>query len=220
MDNLEQLTTTLAHRLAEEGTVYWSAGERVHYLNESQRLIAKILGGIPVTYTLAETISDLPVGWLNQFESSGYIIHEVTGDELGSIRLLSAGEVDRSWPGWRRQTVRLDPLWVVLDAAERKLHVVPPLKPNTHVRLNVGVLPFDMISGSDELFQGHSQFEPYTSVVVTLAASLALLKERYEQDAERFYASAMREMQLLGATPYSIPTWEQVIARVDNPDAA
>jgi len=88
--------------------------------------------------------------------------------------------------------------------------VTPIPTAGTTVYVTVSILPADMSADSDELFDGVDAMEQYQGAIVNFAASLALLKERYDGDAERFYKFAVQEMQQVGVNPQEIPPFREV----------
>lgn len=74
----------------------------------------------------------------------------------------------------------------------------------------VAVLPDDLKNSSDELFSGVSTMEKYQGALLNYAAYLALLKERNDGGAERFYQLALAELKSLGVNPNNIPPAQEV----------
>lgn len=218
MKTLSELKTSLSDRLAEFSTVFWSDQERTNLLNEAQLFVAKLAGGIPRRYTTDSTIFTMPDYWIGSFESSGHVRR--ADGRSHAVRFISAGQLDRVFPDWRSPTFKLNPMWVVLDRESRQAQVVPALPADATLELTFGALPPDLRNGSDLLFDGQAALSIYESPVVTLAAGFALLKERYENDAERFFTLAMQNLTALGIDPYSIPLWEAVKADVGRSEPA
>lgn len=218
MKNLSQLKTALADRLAEHGTVFWSDQERTDLINEAQLLVAKLVGGIPRRFISSNSVFTLPDYWIGSFESSGHVRR--ADGRSHAVRFISAGQLDRVFPDWRSQAIKLNPMWVVLDRESREAQVVPELPEDATLELVFGALPPELRNGSDLLFDGQAALSIYESPVVTLAAGFALLKERYEADAERFFTLAMQNLTALGVDPYSIPIWEAVKADVGRTEPA
>jgi hypothetical protein len=202
MWTLSDLKTRLGERLAETGTTFWGDTERTSVLNEAQRLIAAITKGVPqtVTGTVNTTTPHvaLPAQALDIHSDGSFI----TGGN--ALRAVPKELLDRIDPRWRRRTGE-EAIWIAVDTAAQRVYVVP--QPTTSKTLNVvvAVLPDDMALDSDKPFDGHGPMEKYQGAIVQYATVLSLLKERYDQDAERFYGFFQREMQNLGVNPADIP---------------
>lgn len=206
MWTLEELRSALSDRLGETSITFWSDGDRDWYLNEAQRMVAAVTRGIQSEVSGSVDSSSrtltLPTKVLNGSASMGYV-------ENG--RALSVVEVDRAnliSPNWR--TLVGSPLWVILDLPADIAYVSPAPSFAVTVYLSVSVLPTDMSADSDELFDGVEIMEKYQGTVLNFAAALALLKERYDGDAERFYQFGMQELQALGVKPTDIPSFQDL----------
>ena len=203
---LSDLKTRLGERLAETGTTFWGEAERTSMLNEAQRYIAAITKGVPETVSGSVDSSTpyvaLPDQALDIHSDGAYV------DGGNSLRAVPKELLDRIDPQWRKRTAA-SPQWVAVDTASQRVYVTP--KPTSSKTLNVvvAVLPDDMSLDSDEPFDGHGPMEKYQGAIVQYATVLALLKERYDQDAERFYQFFQQEMVNLGNDPASIPPMPQ-----------
>ena len=200
MWNLSQMRTRLGQRLAETSTVFWGESEREGYINEAQRFVASITKGVPqeVSGTVDSDTPYLPVSGkpLGEYPSAGV----VDGRRVTFVPIEVANAMDPHWG----ETVG-SPRWLIFDPQFSRVYVSP--KPYTAMTAEVAVsiLPADLVNDSDELFGGAVAMEKYQGVVLNIAAALALLKERYDGDAERFYAFAVNELQSLGFRPAEIP---------------
>lgn len=209
MWTLGQLRTRLSQRLGEDSTVFWREEERDSYLNEAQRRVAAMTGG--VTKSIEHTVTGILDPLILPPTTLG--VHEVGGDMTDGtvLTVLNKREADYIWPGWRRAYGK--PRWIVLDVGSARAFAVPappPGKPPLFVGLTVAYLPPDLTSGEQVLFESQTGMEKYQGATVTLAACLGLLKERYDGDAERFYSFFVREMQDVGMELGRLPSWKQV----------
>jgi hypothetical protein len=201
MWNLSQARTHLGNRLAEESEVFWPATERDAAINEAQRFIAAVTKGVPLTLSgpVDSTTPYLTVSGklLGEYPAAGRI--------LGGAALRYANQrvADSVFPGWA--TAIGAPRWVIPAPHESRVYLAPsPITPMA-VSVHVSVLPDDLAGDSDQLFGGELVMEKYQGALLNIAASLLLLKERYDGDAERFYQFAVQEMQAVGLDPASIP---------------
>jgi hypothetical protein len=144
----------------------------------------------------------LPSRLLNGAAAMGYVDG---GRTLSVVDIETANMLS---PNWRSQSG--SPLWIILDVTGGEARVSPVPTTDTTVYLSVSVLPAEMTTGSDELFSGVDAMEKYQGVVINIAAALALLKERYDGDAERFYQFGIQELQQLGVKPDDIPTFQNL----------
>jgi hypothetical protein len=102
------------------------------------------------------------------------------------------------------------PMWVVPHFTAKEAYVSPRPRNSMNVTLVVSVLPTSVAAGSDRLFNNQDMMAKYLNAFLNLSASYALLKERYDQDAERFYNLAMQELMQLGVVPEDVPPFKQV----------
>lgn len=228
MWTLQQTKLKLQDRLAETGTSFWS--DLDSYINEAQRYISALTEGVP--YEITATIDNsnftitLPEKFLGTFDDGFYT------STNRSLKPIPHAVVQSKFPNWRQ--VRGNPRWIAFDVEAKKAYVFPiagvdvilvdensnPLTdlgtllhdndPYT-VTGQVAVLPNDLSSSTDELFNGQDIMEKYQGAVVNYAAVLALLKERYDGDAERFYQFFVQELQSLGVAPERIPGMKQMV---------
>lgn len=202
MWTLGQTRDRLRERLAEESTVFWGSDERDHAINEAQRFVAAVTRGVPLSITgpvdsLAPYLSLTGVKILGEYPAAGRI--------LGGAALRYANQqiADTVFPNWT--TAIGSPRWVIPAPHEDRVYLAPaPINPMA-VTVQVSVLPADLSGDGDPLFGGVSVMEKFQGATLNIAASLLLLKERYDGDAERFYQFAVQEMQALGLDPASIP---------------
>ena len=105
-------------------------------------------------------------------------------------------------------------MWFVVDLEDRKAYVTPLPSTSTSVRLSVSVLPTEFATdGTDDaeyLFENSPSMTRYQGATLQLAAVYALLKERYDQEAERYFQFFMQEMTAMGIDPTAIPPFEEV----------
>jgi len=144
----------------------------------------------------------LPAKFLNGSAAMGYV------DGGRALSVVDIETANRISPNWR--TLVGGPLWIVLDVMGDSAYVTPAPQSSKTVYLTVSVLPTDMSADSDEVFDGADSMEKYQGTVINFAATLALLKERYDGDAERFYQFGMQELTSLGVKPDDIPTFQQM----------
>lgn len=201
MYTLSQLRTQLSNRLAETGTTFWSDTERDALLNEAQRFIAAITRGVPsITSGSVDSGTpylSIPDGALDQYPIGNYI------DGVGVLNVVPVNALNLVDPSWRERSGT--PRWIAMDTANLRAYVVPAPTTEQTLNLTMAVLPSDMSDDSDAAFDDHSPMEAFQGPLVTYAAGLALLKERYDQDAERFFALARQELMDLGVNPAEIP---------------
>ncbi len=206
MWNFGQLKDRLADRLAEVSTVFWGEEDRKSYLNEAQRFIASITRGIP--HTASDVVSPsipyliLPERVLNAHIISG---DDGLGNAMATIPINIANIV---FPSWR--TYVGIPSWFILDIANQKAYVHPIPRSARTMNITVSVFPDDMVDDVDYPFNNTSLMEKYQNVLLQIAATYALLKERYDGDAERYYQFAVGELNSLGVNPHDIPPFRQV----------
>ena len=210
MWTLAQTKARLSDRLGETSEVFWSEADRTYYINDAQRMLASVTRGVEeaVTGTVSSTTPylTLPTRVVNAHPTNGFIDD---GDSLNVVPIQIANSVA---PNWR--TLRgLEPKWFIVDLEARRAYV-SPIPSSTGVTLSVAVLPDDFATdGSDDaqvLFGGSSIMEKYQGALVQLAAVYALLKERYDQEAEKYYQFFMQELQAMGVNPTDIPTLGEV----------
>lgn len=206
MWSLSEARDKLADRLGEDSTVFWSADDRDSYINEAQRWIAAITRG--VTSQVSGTVSTssptvtLPAKTISGSASMGYV------DGGRTLAIIDVEQANLVSPNWRTQ--RGSPLWVILDTVAGEARITPLPTSSKTVYLTVAILPSDVSTGSDELFNGVDVMEKYQGALINIAASIALLKERYDGDAERFYQFAVQELQQMGINPQQIPPFRQL----------
>jgi len=199
--DLATTRTRLGERLAEESTVFWDATERDDAINDAQRFIAAVTRGVPQTLTgsVSQATPYLAV--------SGKLLGDyVTAGQVDGGRALgfTVQELaDRAYPGWR--TAEGTPRWAVVAPDESRVYLTPTNTVADAVTVKVSVLPADLAADSDELFGGETVMEKYQGPLLSMAAAFLLLKERYDQDAERFYQFAIQEISALGVDPARIP---------------
>lgn len=200
MWTLEDARAKLSERLGEEGNVFWDSDERTSLINEAQRRVAAITGGVSrsVTKTVEGLLDPLTL------PRSILGLHATgAGSNERVYNVLHKAEADRIWPGWKRATGV--PRWVIVDPGKMEAFIVPaPLIP-TVVEVTVAYLPIALRLEIDFLFENQPGMEKYQGAVITLAACLALLKERYDGDAERFYAFFRQEMMDVGVEAGRLP---------------
>jgi hypothetical protein len=209
MWTLTEAKQRLSDRLGETSNVFWSEASRTAYINDAQRLIASVTRGIPSTVTGAVSPSSrsltLPTRLLNAHPVAGSIVN---GDTLNIVAIQLA---NATTPDWRTRT-GTKPLWFVVDLANRLAYVYPTPTSSTNVSLTVAVLPTPLAdaSPSAQVFNGSPLMEKYQNPLLHLAACYALLKERYDQDAERYFQFFIQEMQSLGISPSDVPSFQEV----------
>ena len=207
MWTLTNALTRLRDRLAEESSVFWDADDLTAYVNDAQRFIASVTRGVEaeVTHEVSRTdpVIPLPARVTNAHPSAAYV---VGGRVLNVVPIATANMIDVNW----RARVAATPLWVVPHFTNREAYVSPRPSQPMDITLTVAVLPNDVAAGSDALFNGQEMMAKYLNSFLNLSASYALLKERYDQDAERFYNLAVQELAQLGVVPEEIPPFKQV----------
>jgi len=209
MWTLAEAKQRLSDRLGETSNVFWSEASRTAYINDAQRLIASVTRGVPetVTGTLSPTARSLslPTKLLNAHPVAG---HVVGGRALNVVPLHMA---NATTPDWRTREGK-SPEWFVLDLSNKLAYSYPTPKTGTQVSFTVSVLPDDISNDtpSEKLFNGAEIMERYQNPLLHLSACYALLKERYDQDAERYFQFFVQEMQTLGVNPNEIPTFQEV----------
>ena len=201
MWDLATTRTRLGERLAEASTVFWGDTERDDAINDAQRFIAAVTRGVPTTLT--GTVSQAtpyltsPAKLLGDYISAGRV------DSGGALSFTPLEVVDRAYPGWRSAVG--SPRWVIVAPQEDRVYLAPTTVAGDAVTVFVSILPPDLALDSDPLFAGEPVMEKYQSALLNMAAFYLLLKERYDQDAERFYQFAFQELQNLGVSPAEIP---------------
>ena len=206
MWTLSEARERLGRRLAEESTAFWDATERNNAINEAQRFISALTRGYPQTIT-GSVITATPYVSITgklvaDYATSGQI------DDGAALRAVPVNVADVADPEWRTRTGT--PRWIVIDAATSRVYVTPVPSVSTDITVNVAVLPDDVTSDAEELFGGATVMEQYQGALLNVAASLCLLRERYDGDAERFFQFAMQELQALGVDPARIPKFGEV----------
>lgn len=211
MWTLSETIERLSDRLGEDSVTFWSDVDRVSYINDAQRLIASITRGVVDTASgVVNTTTPyvpLPTNTIDAHPNGAYV--SPSGRTLGVISIEDANMVD---PTWRYTTASL-PNWLVFDAMEFRGYVTPVPTSDTTVVVAVAVLPEQLVAGIDSsayLFKNVSVMEKYQPALLQLAATYALLKERYDGDAERYYQFFVQEMQSHGVNPAAIPSLKGV----------
>ena len=206
MWTLSQARARLGNRLAEASTVFWPNTERDDALNEAQRFIAAVTKGVPLTLsgsvdviTPFLTVSGKLLG---EYAAAGRV------DGGRALSFIPIEAADKIFPDWVNITG--DPRWIIAAPHESRVYLSPVPALPTPVTVNVSVLPADLAGDTDELFAGVPVMEKFQGALLNIAASLLLLKERYDGDAERFYQFGVQEIQALGIDPASIPSMRGV----------
>jgi len=199
--------------------VFWSDSDRTQYISDAQRLIASVTRGVEeaVSGTVSTTTPylTLPTRVVNAHPSNGFV------DGGGTLNVVPVQVANSVAPNWRTMQGR-EPKWFVVDLEARRAYVSPIPRNSTDVTLSVAVIPVDFATdGSDdasEVLGGSPIMEKYQGALIQLAAVYALLKERYDQEAEKYYQFFMQELQTLGVNPMDIPTFGEARsnAELDN----
>lgn len=207
MWTLAEARARLSDRLSEDSTVFWSGEARNDYLNDAQRFIASLTRGIVFDVTGVVGVNNpflpLPANVFNASPAQGYT---ATGRVLTTVPIHQANLWDLHWRRHRSKT----PMWVVTDFARRRAYVSPVPVPNMEIQVAVAVHADTLVNDTQLVFNGSGPMEKYQTVLLNIAAAYALLKERYDQDAERYYQFAMQELSALGVSPEEIPTFSVV----------
>lgn len=194
----------LADRVGEATTVttFWSDAERTDAINEAVRFIAAVTNGVPLT-TTGEINSDTPYLDIagNVTGMHGSVGRVTDGAALNIVPITVA---DVTFPNWR--TTLGTPRWVVLDTANSRAYLVPQPFQNTEIEVTVSVIPDEVSNEAHLLFNGNASMVKYLGAMLNVAASKLLLKERFDGEAERFFQSAIAELQSVGVDPTSIPS--------------
>ena len=207
MWTLSEIRDKLSERLGETSTTFWTAIERTGYINEGQRFVASLTRGVPSTVSQVVNTSTPTIALPGKTFNAAATMGEIDGGRV--LPVVTIERANLVSPNWRSLSGR--PFWIVLDIPTATARVTPVPSTDTNVSLTVSIYPSDLSSDSDELFNGTDAMEKYQGVVLNMAASLALLKERYDGDAERFYQFAIQELQQLGISPQEIPPFRQVV---------
>ena len=206
MWTLEELRTKIRDRLAENSTNFWSDGDLLSYINEAQRLVSSLSESVYETLkgdvSTAKPYLKVEGKLVGEFIFSGYI------DGGASLYAMNIGKADLIWPEWRM--AKGAPKWVFIDPVLSRVFCVPAPKLPTSVTLEVAIISPDLVDDSDILFNDTSILEKFQGAVLNYAAGLALLKERYDGDAERFIQLAHQELHLLGLESTSLPTLKEL----------
>jgi hypothetical protein len=202
MWTLSETRTHLGNRLAEESTVFWSDDERDAAINHAQRLIATATHGVPATVT-----GPVSTG-TNYLTTTGKVlgVYEHAGRVVGGPALsyaASMASANAIYPGWADAVG--EPRWVMPAINESRVYLAPVPAVPVNVTVYVSVIPADVVGDSDPLFANATTMERYQGAVINLAAALLFLKERYEQDAERFWQLGLQEMQIAGTDSRRLP---------------
>lgn len=210
MWTLSEIRTRLSDRLAETGTNFWSNDERDRYINEAQRWVAAITKGFTgtVTGTVSSAVGGGGGGGSDRFLSIGTKVlgaHDNAGylDSGDALPLVPIEVANVMWPGWR--TAIGIPRHIIMDLQEKRVYVAPADATPRGVTIRVSVLPDDLVNDGDYLFANEPTMERYQGAALNYAACLALLKERYDGDAERFFQLAIADLQAQGIDPKDIP---------------
>lgn len=208
MWTLDDADTRLRDRLAEESTVFWSLSQRREYLSDAQDFIAAVTRGVEhevvATVSSSNPVIPLPTRVVNAHPAAAFTGQ---GRALNVVPIATANLVDVEWRSRKGRT----PQWVIPHFSKKEAYVTPiPTQP-VQVGLVVSVLPDRLEEGSDVMFNGSEVMSKYLNSTLNLAASYALLKERYDGDAERFYQLAITELTQLGIVPEDIPPFKQVM---------
>lgn len=225
----------LRDRLSEETPVFWENPE--YYINHAQRLVAAVTRGVSaqVSGTIDKDTHyiSVPDDIIGIHDDGFYTSTGIT------LQVVPQRDLQRVMPNWRRQYG--NPKWVTIDYTAKRAYAVPvggtdaELVDETLALLldedanrlifdesftltgHVAVLPTDVSDGTDTLFDDQRGMDKYLNATLNLATSIALLKERYDGDAERFYQFFTTELQALGVTPETIPDMQEATSvAVDN----
>lgn len=212
MWTLDGVRTKLADRLAESSTAFWGADERDYYINQGQRFVAALTRGVE---TEAEVSHDGTVSYVTIPDAlgPGKAGAFASGRALLPVQQPALDAID---PRWRTRSG--SPRHYLLDLAARRIYLIPNPTAATTITLSLAVMPAELTSDAQGLFDGQENMARYADVVVNYAAALALLKERYDGDAERFYQFAAAQLRDFGVA--DVPAWEEVRRGVDGGGAS
>ena len=206
MWTLEEARNRLSDRLSESSPVFWSPEQRRDYINDAQRLIAVITRGVEhtITHTVSrnDPIIPLPNEVVNSTPAAAW-----TDDRALAVVTLTVANMHN--PNWR-SVVAASPLWVVPHFAEKEAYVTPRPKRDVEVTMVASVYPDPVEDDADLLFNGQDSMQRYLSAFLNIAAAYALMKERYDGDAERYYQMGAQELAQMGISPEAIPPFEAV----------
>lgn len=223
-DAREVLTT----RLAEESTFFWTTAARTQALNDAQVIISSVTKGIPehINGVIGGGINSLPfTGSLTSPDAaSGFVMPGGTTTAIVGEAIVGSaiiGFPGGSYPAKALVVVRRDvadvlnphwwgasvagPRWFVVDGPSRKVYFTPVPPQVVRVGVELRVLPQPLQASNDLLFNGVPTMDKYFNPLINIAASMLLLNERFENEAERFYGLAMAELRELGVASRDIP---------------
>jgi len=192
----------LQDRLADDSTTFWASTDLDSYINEAQRQISALTKG--VGYSISSTVSaatpyfSLPSNFVGAHEDGLYI------DGGKTLAEISRQFLNLTDPDWRTRSAT-NPLWVSFDVQTNTAYVIPAPTSTFTVKGAVSVIPADLVNDADSLFGGDSTMSPYLEPLLSLSVAFALMKERYDGDAERFYSIYENQMRSLGINPDEIP---------------
>lgn len=191
MWTLAEARERLGRRLAEVSTAFWDDTERNNALNEGQRMVCSLTKRLKDTVT-GEVTSEMPSLTAGRVMTpSPFVRGEADGRALPGVPLEAA---DLNFPAWRARVGQ--PRHVLYDALSSTFTVTPAPEAPLTVSVSYSVLAADLVSDSQQLFDGAVHMEPYQDAVINHAAGVCLLKERYDGDAERFFTLALSQLAL------------------------
>lgn len=210
MITLAEMRSRVTSMLAEESQVFWSQTERNRAINDAQKFIAALTQGVQVSILSSGPTS--PSVYFGTYPVAG--VKHAEGEwgtdslVLPAIDIEAIRVIDRHW----RREVPLPPRWIVVDAAASSVW----LYPNPEIALRqywiakLKVIPGDA-SDNDLLFSGAVSMEKFLVATALIACAYLLLKERFDNEAEKYYQMGVQELQILGVDSGSIPPLQRGI---------
>lgn len=201
MQTFSQLRDDVTSLLAETSVAFWSTEDRNDALNRAQRHIAALAGGVPAN--ISDSFSNatpyvivLDDDAIRMWPSQ--VMTTANGRALNVIDSVAASRLDPQWA-----TREGTPRWGVWDSGQTRLYFVP--KPevaagSVAVTFTIATMPAEMSGDDDYPFNDHPAFEQFQTALVNYAVGLALMKQHYDDDANRFLQLANAELgALLGS---------------------
>lgn len=209
MITLAEMRSRVTSMLAEESQVFWSQTERNRAINDAQKFVAALTQGVEVTLSSAPKARQMS---FSAYAAAGVKhVEAVWGAEsliLPAIDEESIRTIDRHW----QRPVALPPRWIVIDTRQSRATLYP--SPHTTLLtswfLRLRVIPWDA-TDNDELFLGRPSMEKFLVATALIACAYLLLKERFDNEAEKYYQMGVQELQILGVDSGSIPPLQRGI---------
>jgi hypothetical protein len=201
MWTLSQAIDSVADRLASTQDVFFDKLDLYVYL--AVTTISKLTKGVKAEVTgtitnLSPTIDVAPLGVpVLGSDAEGILVDNTWSVSYAPLEVMKMMQRDYA-------QISGFPRWFTYEPRERRLRFVPAPIVSMPVQGSIPIVPARLTAPTDNaelIFGGNPDMAIYLNAMVNFACHLALLKERYDGDAERFLQLFITELQMLGVNP-------------------